>query len=412
MSAQPQLFRIATPQAALDDLHARLARTRLPDTTRGAAWHLGTDLDYMRELLAYWQHGFNWREQETKLNRFDHFRVTLDGFGVHFVYVRGRGPHPLPLLLTHGWPGSFFDMYGLIPLLTDPGAHGGNPADAFDVVIPSLPGYGYSDRPLEAGFASRIPGLWVKLMETLGYGRFAAHGVDIGSSVCNLLGVHYPDNVLGIHVTYPAEPYLGPGAPPLSDDERRFLAGRAPGQEAEGAYTHMQRTKPLTLSYGLNDSPVGLAAWLVEKYRAWSDCGGDIERRFSKDEVLTTVMIYWLTETIGSSFRLYRDWALGAESNPHAWEHRDDIPGGVASKPLAAGEFVRAPAALALFPADPPASMPREWATRGYSDLRRFTRMPRGGHFPALEEPELLARDLRAFFLPLRVIGHSTGSGK
>ena len=304
--------------------------------------------------------------------------------------------------MTHGWPGTFYDFYKVIPLLTDPGRYGGDPADAFDVVVPSLPGYGYSDAPGESWFSRKIPALWTELMERLGYSTFGAHGLDVGSSVCNRLAIEYPQRITGIHVTYTGEPYLGEGAAPLSEREQEFLATRPGGQESGGGYAHIQRTKPVTLAYGLNDSPVGLGAWIIEKYRAWSDCDGDIESRFTRDELLTTVMIYWLTGTIGSSFRIYRDWALGAESNPAAWEGREEIPRGIASKPLARNESIGVPAAVALFPADPPASMPREWAERVYADLRRFTLMPRGGHFPAMEEPELLAEDLREFFRPLR----------
>jgi pimeloyl-ACP methyl ester carboxylesterase len=318
------------------------------------------------------------------------------------VHERGKGPEPLPLILTHGWPSTFFEFSKIIPLLTDSESHGGIAADAFDVVIPSLPGYGFSDRPKERGFSRRIPGLWVRLMEGLGYPRFAAHGVDVGSSVSNLLGLHHSERLIGIHVTYPAEPYVGPGAPELSERERVFLAGHPGGQEAEGAYTPIQRTKPQTLAYALNDSPAGLAAWIIEKFRAWSDCDGDVERRFSKYELLTNLKIYWVSETIGSSFLVYRDWALGAESNPYAWEGREEVPRGVASKPLAPDERIEVPSAAALFPADPPAGVPQEWAERSYADLRRYGRMARGGHFPAMEEPELLAEDLRSFFRPLR----------
>ena len=395
-------FEMWVTEETLDDLRARLGRTRWPDEIADAGWEEGTNLAYLRELVGYWESSFDWREQEERLNRFAHFRAEVDGFGLHFVHERGEGPTPLPLILTHGWPSTFFEFSKILPLLTDPESHGGDAADAFDVVVPSLPGYGFSDRPKERGFSRRIPGLWVRLMEELGYTRFAAHGVDVGTSVVNLLGLHHPDRLVGIHVTYPAEPYLGPGAPELSEREREFLEGRPGGQEAEGGYTHIQRTKPQILSYGLNDSPTGLAAWILEKFRAWSDCDGDVERRFSKDELLTNITIYWLTGTIGSSFRVYRDWALGAESNPHAWEGREEVPRGVASKPLARDERVGAPSAVALFPADPPSGMPREWAERSYYDLRRFSRMPRGGHFPAMEEPELLAEDIRSFFRPLR----------
>src|ERR687890_1145808 len=365
-------------------------------------WVTEETLDDLRELVGYWESGFDWREQEERLNRLAHFRAEVDGFGLHFVHERGEGPTTLPLILPHGWPSTFFEFSKILPLLTDPESHGGDAADAFDVVVPSLPGYGFSDRPKERDFSRRIPGLWVRLMEELGYPRFAAHGVDVGASVANLLGLQYPDRLVGIHVTYPAEPYVGPGALELSERERKVLEERPRGQEAEGGYTHIQRTKPLTLSYALNDSPAGLAAWIVEKFRAWSDCDGDVEKRFSKDELLTNLTIYWATGTIGSSFRVYRDWALGAESNPYAWEGRDEVPRGVASRPLARNERIEVPSAISLFPADPPAGMPREWAERSYSELRRFTRMPRGGHFPVMEEPELLAEDIRSFPRPLR----------
>src|SRR5215212_4226720 len=400
MDARP--FGVRVSDEALDTLRSRLGRTRWPDEVADAGWEQGTSLAYLRELVGYWQSGFDWREREERLNRFAHFRAEVGGFGIHFVHERGKGPDPLPLILTHGWPSTFFEFSKIVPLLTDPGNHGADAADAFDVVVPSLPGFGFSDRPRERGFSRRIPELWARLMEGLGYSCFAAHGVDVGSSVANLLGLWHPDRLVGIHVTYPAEPYLGPGAPALSEREKEFLAGRPGGQEAEGAYTHIQRTKPQTLSYALNDSPAGLAPWIVEKWRAWSDCDGDVEKRFSKDELLTNLTIYWTTETIGSSFRIYRDWALGAESNPYAWESREEVPRGVASKPLTRDERIGMPSAVALFPADPPAGMPREWAERSYSDLRRFSRMPRGGHFPAMEEPELLAEDIRSFFRPLR----------
>jgi pimeloyl-ACP methyl ester carboxylesterase len=400
MNVRP--FEVQIGEEILDDLRARLSRTRWPDEIADAGWDYGTNLAYMRELVGYWQGIFDWREQEERLNRLAHFRAEVSGFGVHFIHERGKGPDPMPLMLTHGWPSTFFEFSKIIPLLTDPERHGGEAVDAFDVVVPSLPGYGFSDRPIERDFSRRIPELWVRLMEELGYPRFAAHGVDVGASVANLVGLWYPNSVIGIHVTYPAEPYTGPGARELSERERELLEGRPRGQEAEGGYTHIQRTKPQTLSYALDDSPAGLAAWIVEKFRAWSDCDGDVERRFSKEELLTNLTIYWATETIGSSFRIYRDWALGAESNPYAWEGREEVPRGVASKPLARDERIEVPSAVALFPADPPAGMPREWAERSYSDLRRFSRMPKGGHFPAMEEPELLVEDIRSFLRPLR----------
>jgi pimeloyl-ACP methyl ester carboxylesterase len=395
-------FRVDVPQATLDDLQQRLSRTRWPDELDGSSWEDGTSLAYLRELVGWWQTGFDWRAQEAAINRFPQFRATVDGVGLHYVHVRGRGPAPLPLVVTHGWPSTFYELLPLVPLLTDPAGHGGDAADAFNVVIPSLPGYGFSDPLVGPGSANRVPGLWVKLMtDVLGYGRFGAHGGDIGAMVANRLALEAPERLIGIHVTRAADPYLGPGAAPLTEAEQALRPTRARWHEDEGAYAHLQRTRPQTVAYGLADSPVGLAAWIVEKWRSWSDCDGEVERRFTKDQLLTTVMLYWVTGTIGSSFRFHRDWSLGAASQPdalaEALAERPQAPAGV-TRPLGRGERIRVPAAVALF--DYPC--PREWVERTYGDLRRFTDMPRGGHFTAMEEPELLADDLRAFFRALR----------
>jgi pimeloyl-ACP methyl ester carboxylesterase len=391
-------FSIAVPQATLDDLAERLARTRWPDAADGPGWEDGTSPAFLRALVDWWQTGYDWRAQEAALNRFTHFKATVDGIGLHFVYERGRGPAPLPLVLTHGWPSTFYELLPLVPLLTDPASHGGDAADAFDVVIPSLPGYGFSDPLQGRGSANRVPELWATLMvDALGYPRFGAHGGDIGAMVANRLALEHPERLVGIHVTRAAEPYVGPGAAPLTEAEQALLEARARWHEHEGGYAHLQRTRPQTLAFGLADSPVGLAAWIVEKWRAWSDCDGQVTRRFSNDQLLTTVMLYWVTGTIGSSFRFHREWALGAASHPEAWTGRDEVPAGVV-RPLGRGERIQVPAAVALF--DYPC--PREWAERAYGDLRRFTDMPRGGHFTAMEEPQLLAEDLRGFFRALR----------
>ena len=395
-------FRIAVPQATLDDLRERLARTRWPGELDGPGWEDGTSLAYLRELVGWWQTGFDWRAQEAAINRYPQFRAMVDGIGLHFVHARGRGPAPLPLVLTHGWPSTFYELLPLVPLLTDPASHGGEAADAFDVVIPSLPGYGFSDPLQGRGSANRVPELWARLMtEVLGYGRFGAHGGDIGAMVANRLAVEHSERLVGIHLTRPADPYLGPGAPPLTEAEQALLPARARWHELEGGYVHLQRTRPQTLAYGLADSPVGLAAWILEKWRAWSDCDGELQRRFTQDQLLTTVMLYWVTGTIGSSFRFHRDWALGAGSLSDALAvalaDRSEVPAGVV-RPLGRGERIQVPAALALFDH----VCPREWAERAYGDLRRFTDMPRGGHFTAMEEPELLAEDLRGFFRALR----------
>ncbi|SRR5579883_504463 len=385
--ARVEPFTSEVPGWVLDDLRVRLWRTRWPDQVAGTPWGDGTDQDFLRTLVHHWLHDYDWRIAESRINALSHHRATVGGTRIHFVHVRGRGPCPMPLILTHGWPGSFLEYGKIIPLLTDPAAHGGDPADAFDLVIPSLPGYGFSDRPTAPGMhVERIASIWAELMtDVLGYDRFAAHGSDIGAGVTSLLGLLVPERLFGIHLTSVTGSaivrWLGEGAPPLTEAEMRFLADADQWTEAEGGYAHVQRTKPQSLAHALNDSPVGLAAWIVEKYRAWSDCGGDLTRRFTLDELLTTITLYWVTGTIGSSIRLYHE----GRAHPRR---------------LRPGERVEVPCAAALFPRDI-ARPPREWGERAYR-ITRWTEMPRGGHFPAHEEPELLAADIAAFFRPMR----------
>jgi len=376
-------FRIEVPDAVLRDLRERIARTRWPDEISGSGWDYGTNLAYLRELLDYWRDRFDWRAQERKLNDLSQFRADVDGLDLHFVHARGGGPDPMPLLMLHGWPSTFYEMTKVLPMLADPAAHGGDPGDSFDVVVPSLPGCGFSERPREPGMhKTRMAELFSKLMtDVLGYERFAARGGDVGAGVVSLLALDHPERVIGIHVSDVYRPYLGPGARYFTDAERAFFDEERTWTEREGAYDHLQATKPQTLGYGLNDSPAGLAAWIVEKYRSWSDCGGDVERRFTKDEILTQLTIYWVTETINSANRLYFE--------------RDRSP-----RRLESGDRVNVPTAVAIFPGDIDRP-PREWGERVY-DVRRWTEMPRGGHFAALEEPGLLARDIREFFRPLR----------
>lgn len=378
-------FTLEVADAVLDDLYRRLQATRWPAEIPGAGWDYGTSLGYVQELADYWRSRFDWRAQENRINAFHHYEATVDGLAIHFIHEPGKGPSPMPLVITHGWPGSFFEMHKLIPLLTDPLSHGGNPADAFDVVVPSMPGYGFSDQPRRRGLhVFNIADLWAKLMtEGLGYQRFGAQGGDWGASVTAYLGFAFPQNLAGIHVTSMTRPtpYLGPGSRALSAAEQTFLEQREAWLQAEGGYSHIQGTKPQTLSYGLNDSPAGLAAWIVEKYRTWSDCNGDIESRFTKDELLTTITLYWVTQTINSSTRLYY------ETQRHPWT-------------LQPGERIVVPSAMAVFPKEI-SRPPREWGERSFN-VQRWTEMPRGGHFAALEEPELLADDIRAFFRPLR----------
>jgi microsomal epoxide hydrolase len=339
----------------------------------------------MKELVEYWRTGFDWRAQEKKLNAFHHFKSEVDGLDIHFIRERGVGPNPMPLVITHGWPSCFFEMTKIVPLLADPGSHGGDPADSFDVVAPSLPGYGFSQASSERGMqVQKVADLWTKLMtENLGYPKFAAQGGDIGAGVTSRLGYAHHDKMYGIHLTSVTRPtpYLGPGSRPLTEAEQAHSAQRERWFLDEGGYNHIQGTKPQTLSYGLNDSPAGLAGWIIEKYRTWSDCHGDIESRYTKDELLTIVTIYWVTNTIGPSVRMYK------ENQSHLWEMEEN-------------EKVAAPAGMAVFPQEI-ARPPREWAERSY-DVRRWQEMPRGGHFAALEEPELLAHEIREFFRPLR----------
>ncbi len=383
MNVEP--FTIAVPDEQLDDLRRRLRHTRWPETMAGAGWQDGTDAAFLRRLTEHWQTGFDWRAQEARLNALPQFVTELDGHRIHFVHQRGTGPAPLPLVVTHGWPGSFVEMERIIPLLTDPGGHGGDPADAFDIVVPSLPGFGFSPAPSRPGFDSReVAGLWAGLMTGLGYQRFGAQGGDLGAGVSMWLAHDFSDRVAGAHINFVPGSYrppLGAGQPPLAADEQAFLDATAAWAEAEGAYGHLHRTKPQTLAFALTDSPVGLASWIVEKFRAWSDCGGDVERAFTLDALLTNISVYWFTGTIGSSMRFYRENRL---------------------RPLrfAVGERVSPPLGVALFPHELPMP-PRSWLARVF-DVARWTPMPRGGHFAAMEAPELLADDIRALFRPLR----------
>ena len=378
-------FVINISDEALEDLRRRLEQTRWPDEMPGAGWDYGANLDYIKDLVEYWRTGFDWRAQEAKLNAFSHYKSGVDGLDIHFILEKGAGPAPMPLVITHGWPSTFFEMTKIIPLLADPARHGGDAADAFDVVAPSLPGFGFSQAAQEPGMqVQKVADLWARLMtENLGYARFGAQGGDIGAGVTSRLGYAHADKMIGVHLTSITRPtpYLGPGSRPLTAAEQAHSDQRERWQQSEGGYSHIQGTKPQTLSYGLNDSPAGLAAWIVEKYRTWSDCGGDVESRYTKDELLTTVTIYWVTQTIGSSVRMYK------ENQSSVWE-------------MAAGEKVATPAGMAMFPQEI-ARPPREWAERSY-DVRRWAEMPRGGHFAALEEPELLAQEIREFFRPLR----------
>ncbi len=377
-------FRIAVPDSVLTDLRERLARTRFPDEIPGSDWGYGTALAYMRELVAYWKDRYDWRAAEAALNALPQFRGEAGGLRIHFIHQRGKGPKPFPLVITHGWPGSVAEFVKIIGPLTDPAAHGGDAADAFDVVCPSMPGYGFSDHPLEPGMdPERIAALWTELMAGLGYARFGAQGGDWGAMVSTYLGYRHPAAVAGIHlnmvIAFPPDP-ANP-ADGLTQDELIPLMEAQQFFTQETGYQRIQGTKPQTLSYALNDSPAGLAAWIVEKFRTWSDCGGEIERRFTKDELLTNVMLYWAPETANSSCRLYCE-TMRADKFPPT-NFRVDVPTGCALFPR---EILRPP---------------RAWVEKLYN-VKRWTPMPAGGHFAAMEEPALLVDDIRAFFRPLR----------
>jgi len=378
-------FKIEVSDAALEDLKERLDRTRWPDEIPGSGWDYGSNLDYIKELVEYWRTKFDWRAQEKLINSFSHFKTDVDGLGIHFIHEKGKGPNPMPLVITHGWPGTFYEMHKVIPMLSDPASYGGDPADAFDVVAPSMPGYGFSDASSKPGLdIFAIGDMWAKLMsENLGYSRFAAQGGDWGARVTAKLGLSHGDKVIGIHTTSTASPtpYLGPGSRELSEAEKGMLQQREQWLADEGGYSHIQSTKPQTLSYGLNDSPAGLAAWIVEKYRRWSDCNGDVESRFTKNELLTTVTIYWVTQSINSSTKLYY------EAFSKAWN-------------LAKDEKISVPVGVAAFPSENTVPL-REWSDRGYN-VQHWTDMPAGGHFAALEEPVRLVEDIRKFFRGLR----------
>lgn len=375
-------FTPSTDPAELADLRSRLLATRWPDAPEDAGWSLGTDVDYLRELVAYWADGFDWPAQEATLNRLPRFRVTVGGRRVHLVHARADGP-AMPLILGHGWPDSFWRYTKVIPLLVDPGAHGADPADAFDVVVPDMPGYGYSDRPAGPPLNSiDVAALWAELMRVLGYRRFGAAGGDIGSHVARYLALDFPDRVVAVHRTDAGIPILTGDRSELTAAELDWFQGAAAWGATEGAYAAMHRTKPQTVAVGMTDSPAGLAAWIVEKLRSWSDCGGDVERSFTRDEILTNLTIYWLTGTIGSSMRMYH--ANGA------------IP--VAQL----GRRVEVPSGFSLFPGDL-LRPPRAWLNR-VANVVRVTEPTRGGHFAPFEEPESYAQELRDFFRPYRTV--------
>ena len=388
MNSLPHItpFSIRIEAEILSDLRTRIRNTRWPDQAPGTPWEQGTDLEYLKSLLAYWADEFDWHAQERLLNTANQFRANFDGVHIHFVHERARRGHGVPLILTHGWPSTFAELLPLVPFLTDPNAHGIE-GPAFDVVIPSLPGYGFSDRPAQVGVNyQHVAGLWHRLMRGLGYERYGAQGGDFGAGVATFMALTDPEPVIGVHLSnLEIAPYTGPGARPLSVAETTYRERNAAFWQEECGYKAIQSTKPQTLGYGLNDSPAGLAAWILEKWRSWADSGGNLDQCFSRDFLLTTVTLYWVTQTITSSMRDYFD--------------NDNRRFRVTLGPQ---EFVNVPTGIAVFANTfvDEGTPPREWAERLYN-VRRWTPMPSGGHFAPAEEPKLLARDIAAFFAGL-----------
>ena len=377
-------FQVNVDEAVLEDLRARLDRARLPDQLPGDPWGYGTDGAYLKELCDYWRNDFDWRAVEKRMNATPQFVTEIDGQQVYFQHHLSPEADAMPLLLTHGWPGSVLEFEKILPMLTHPTEHGGRKEDAFHVVVPAIPGYGWSGPTREQGWGSeRSARAFMVLMERLGYGRYFAQGGDWGAIITTQVGRLDPEHCAGIHVNMavPLPPSADDPLAGLTDAEKQQVADFQVFQAQEMGYFYIQASKPQTLAFGLTDSPVGLAAWIVEKFRAWSDCHGDVESRFSKDELLATVTLYWVTETIASSMRFYFETQQGAQFGYN--QGRIEVPSG-----------------FAIFPAEPYCG-PRTWAEQCYN-LQAWQKQPRGGHFAAMEEPALLAGAMREFFTPLR----------
>jgi pimeloyl-ACP methyl ester carboxylesterase len=378
-------FRIHIDDHDIEDLRRRLGETRWSQSVDGAGWTMGMDAAYLRSLSDYWRTQFDWQSVEDRLNRLPHFQARGDAGSLHFVHLKGSGQHPIPIVLTHGWPSTFAELLELGHMLATPSMYGAASSDGFDVVVPSLPGYAFSSAPSTVGTnVFTIADQWATLMATLGYTKFIAHGGDIGAGVSTALGLRHSTRLLALHLNYVPGSYQPdiPESAQLTHEETEFFARRSTWNDLEGGYSHVQSTKPEVLAPSLNDSPVGLAAWIVDKLRSWSDCDGDVERAFTRDEILTTVSLYWFTRSMPSAIRLY-------------WEGR--------KRPLkfAPGERVTVPVAIAHFPREIPIP-PRTYVERGYN-VTRWTEMPKGGHFAASEEPVSLANDIRAFARQFRL---------
>ena len=370
---------IQVSEAELDDLQQRLRRTRWPTPWPLPGWDAGTDATELRRLVEYWSSDYDWRVHEAAINALPSYIAHIEGIPLHFLKFDGEGPNARPIVLTHGWPSSFLELTDLARRLATPSQHGGDESDAFTVVVPSLPGFALSPQQVSLPGTLSTHEIWHRLMhDTLGFERYAAHGGDLGAGITSRLAEAHPESLIGIHLLAVGNP-IDLDLSGVTQEEQAYLDAVAAWFAEEGAYEHQQMTRPVTLSYGLSDSPAGLLGWILEKYRAWSDCAGELSSRFSDDFLLTQASLYWFTNTISTSFRPYYEF------------HRHF------TQPV---RRVTVPTAVAVFPADL-SQPPRSWAERTHN-VTRYTRMSRGGHFAAHEEPELLGEDLTEFFRAFR----------
>jgi len=373
-------FRIAVPDAVLTDLKSRLRNTRWPEAEVVDDWSQGAPLKWIKDVCGYWAEQYDWRKREAALNRFAQFTTDIDGLGIHFIHARSPHPQAMPLIITHGWPGSVVEFHKVIEPLVDPVAHGGSAADAFHVVCPSLPGFGFSAKPMAAGWGvDRIAKTWAVLMDRLGYARYGAQGGDWGSAVTTALGAQDPDHCAGIHITLAMGTRPNPGEQP-TPEEARALKGLQYYADWDSGYSKQQSTRPQTLGYALTDSPSGQAAWILEKFWAWTDCDGHPENIFTRDELLDNIMLYWVTASATSSARLYWESFGPKRRTPHT---------------------VKVPTGVAVFPKEIVTPV-RKWMEAGYVNITHWSEMSKGGHFAAFEQPELFVKEVRGYFRKIR----------
>lgn len=374
-----QPFRIETSDEQLLDLQDRLQRTRWPEKETVEDWSQGIPLSYVVDVCGYWANEYDWRRAEHRINAYPQFQTNVDGLDIHFLHVRSPHPNALPLIMTHGWPGSIVEFLKIIEPLTDPVAHGGQASDAFDVVCPSLPGFGFSGKPNQTGWGvERIGTAWVQLMARLGYERYGAQGGDWGSGVTAEIGLQDPTHVAGIHMNMPFVSPRSMDMDSLTPEEQSVLASLAHYQQWESGYSKEQSTRPQTVGYGLVDSPAGLCAWILEKFRAWTDCGDDLESVLTRDELLDNVMLYWLPAAGASSARLY-------------WESFNEV----------STDAIGVPTGCSIFPKEI-LRVSRRWASSRFTNILYWNDVDRGGHFAAFEQPELFVQEVRAFFRMIR----------